>query len=63
MSKTLAVEIVERVLKVVNPANRPLALSESLRRHGFGGATLPAGGLPGDRPALVAWLLETYSGE
>lgn len=63
MTKTLAAEIAERVLKVVNPANRPMALSEALRRHGFGSATLPTGGLPADKAALVAWLQATYPGE
>ena len=63
MSKTLAAEIADRVLKVVNPANRPLALSDALRRHGFGSARLPPGGLPEDRAGLAAWLLATYAGE
>ena len=63
MSKTLAAEIADRTLKVVNPANRPLALGEALRRHGFGSAILPPGGLPADRAALVAWLLATYTGD
>jgi hypothetical protein len=63
MSKTLAGEIAERVLKVVNPANRPMALSEALRRHGFGSATLPEGGLPAEKAALVAWLQAAYPGE
>lgn len=63
MSKTLAAEIAERVLKVVNPANRPLALSEGLRRHGFGSATLPVGGLPAEKAALLAWLQAAYPGE
>ncbi|MDB5540259.1 MAG: hypothetical protein JWQ89_1986 [Devosia sp.] len=61
MSKTLAAEIAERVLKVVNPQNRAVALSDLLRRHGFRAATLPEGGLPADRAALVAWLLASYS--
>jgi hypothetical protein len=63
MSKTLAAEIAERVLKVVNPANRAMALSEALRRHGFGSATLPEGGVPGDKAALVAWLVGAYAGD
>lgn len=63
MSKTLAAEIAERVLKVVNPANRALALSEALRRHGFGASMLPEGGVPGEKAALVAWLIEAYRGE
>lgn len=60
MSKTLAAEIAERTLKVVNPANRALALSDALRRHGFGSADLPPGGVPPDRAGLVAWLLTAY---
>lgn len=59
LSKTLATEIAERTLKVVNPANRALALNETLRRHGFAAAH---GELPGERAALVAWLLERYRG-
>lgn len=62
MSKTLAVEIAERTLKVVNPQNRALALSDALKRHGFGAATLPEGGVPADKAALVAWLLAAYPG-
>lgn len=61
MSKTLAAEIAERVLKVVNPANRLPVLSDALRKHGFGSATIPADGLPADRAALVAWLLAAYA--
>jgi hypothetical protein len=60
MSKTLAAEIAERTLKVINPANRPLALNEALRRHGFAGATVAGSELPAERAALVAWLLERY---
>ena len=62
MSKTLAAEIAERVLKVVNPANRPLALAEALRRHGFQPVT-GAGEMPADRSALAAWLQQTYPGD
>lgn len=63
MSKTLAAEIAERVLKVVNPANRGLALNEALRKHGFGPARAPDGGLPADKAALVVWLLAAYGAE
>jgi hypothetical protein len=63
MSKTLAAEIAERVLKVVNPANRAMALSDALKRHGFGGATLPEGGVPAAKAALVAWLVGAYPGD
>lgn len=60
MSKTLAGEIADRVLRVVNPPNRPLALNETLRRHGFSPATLPQTGLPADRTGLVGYLVATY---
>lgn len=61
MSKTLAAEIASRTLEVINPANRAVALSATLRRHGFdpNQAELPAN--PADRPELVAWLLATYA--
>ena len=59
LSKTLATEIAERTLKVVNPANRALALNDTLRRHGFA-AVVAKDELPGERAALVAWLLERY---
>jgi hypothetical protein len=62
LSKTLATEIAERTLKVVNPANRALALNETLRRHGFAAAVAAKDELPGERAALVAWLLERYRG-
>ena len=62
LSKTLATEIAERTLKVVNPANRALALNETLRRHGFAAVQIGKDELPGDRAALVAWLLERYRG-
>jgi hypothetical protein len=59
MSKTLAAEIADRTLTVVNPQNRFIALSATLARHGFD--------RPGEEPELVdratmiAWLLQTYS--
>ena len=59
MSKTLAAEIAERALTVVNPQNRFIALTAALGRHGFA--------RPGEEPELVdrakmiAWLLQTYS--
>jgi hypothetical protein len=58
MSKTLAVEIAERTLRVVNPANRPMALNDALRRHGFTPLAMAPDDLPGERAALAAWLLE-----
>lgn len=63
MSKTLAGEIAERTLKVVNPGNRGLALNETLRRHGFRPEAQPAGGLPAEKDGLVAYLVATYGAE
>ncbi|WP_127752721.1 hypothetical protein [Devosia sp. 1566] len=60
MSKTLAAEIAERTMQVVNPQNRALALSATLRRHGFAlPDQLPASIL--DKSELKAWLLATYT--
>ena len=60
LSRTLAAEIAERTLRVVNPTNRPLALNEALRRHGFATTNAKPDELPRERAALVAWLLERY---
>ncbi len=60
MSKTLAAEIAERALRIVNPANRLPVVNDALRKHGFGPAPAPDGGLPAERVALVAWLLAAY---
>jgi hypothetical protein len=60
MSKTMAVEIAERTMAVVNPANRGLTLRASLQRHGFAAREPDAATLE-ERQALVAWLLETYA--
>lgn len=60
MSKTMAGEIADRTLEVVNPANRAMALNAALRRHGFAGASVPAEHLL-ERGALIGWLLATYS--
>jgi len=60
MSRTLATEIAERVLTVVNPANRRMALGDALRRHGFPGAELPDIEILSDRERLIGWLRETY---
>jgi hypothetical protein len=61
MSKTLAAEIAERTLVVVNPQNRPLALNASLQRHGFITAITPKPDQLLDRTAIVNWLLATYA--
>jgi len=61
MSRTLAAEIAERTMQVVNPQNRHLALSATLRRHGFESpAELPRSIL--DKSELTAWLLAAYPG-
>lgn len=61
MSKTLAAEIADRTLAVVNPQNRGIALDAALRRHGFA----PSGVAPQvellERSALVGWLLSIYA--
>jgi len=61
MSKTLAAEIADRTMAVVNPQNRAIALDAALRRHGF---PLSAGEPPReliDRAELLAWLRTTYA--
>lgn len=61
MSKTLAAEIADRTLAVLNPKNRLLALDAALQRHGFPGAAAPAQATLTDRAALIAWLQSTYA--
>lgn len=61
MSKTLAAEIAERTLAVVNPQNRPLTLNAALQRHGFGIVATARPEQLGDRAAIVSWLLATYA--
>ena len=39
MSRTLAAEIADRTMTVVNPANRGLTLNAALQRHGFATVT------------------------
>ena len=60
MSKTLATELADRAMAVVNPANRGLTLSAALQRHGFAAGAAPADRMT-DRAAIVAWLIETYA--
>jgi hypothetical protein len=60
MSKTLAEEIAERVLRVTNPANRPMALNDALRRHGFEPLAMVPDDLPADRAGLAKWLQEKF---
>ena len=61
MSKTLAAEIADRTLAVLNPSNRLLALGAALQRHGFPGAVAPPDATFSDRAALIAWLQSTYA--
>jgi len=63
MSKTLAAEIADRTLAVLNPANRLVALGAALQRHNFPGAAAPPDGTLADRAALVAWLQATYAAD
>ena len=61
MSKTLAAEIADRTLAVLNPANRLVALGAALQRHGFPGAAAPPDGTLADRAALIGWLQATFA--
>jgi hypothetical protein len=61
MSKTLAAEIADRTLTVVNPQNRALALNAALQRHGFAGSNAAQAEHLADRVKLIAWLLATYA--
>jgi len=61
MSKTLAAEIAIRTLEVINPTNRPIALSSALRKHGFDPTVAAQPTHPIGRSELVAWLLSTYA--
>ena len=61
MSKTLAAEIADRTLAVLNPGNRLLALDAALPRHGFPGAAAPPEEALTERSALVGWLQSTYA--
>lgn len=61
LSKTLAAEIADATLRVVNPQNRAIALGGSLRKHGFVPTSVHQPEPIEDRAALIAWLLATYS--
>lgn len=61
MSKTLAAEIADRTMTVVNPANRGLTLNAALQRHGFAIAATPPADRLADRAAIISWLLEAYA--
>ncbi len=60
MSKTLAAEIADRTVAIVNPANRALALRAALQRHGFA-AREPEAAILQDSKALREWLQATYA--
>jgi len=59
MSNTLAAEIADRTMTVVNPANRGLTLNATLQRHGFRTVPAPAERMV-DRATIIAWLIERY---
>jgi len=61
MSKTLASEIADRTLEVVNPQNRSIALNATLKRHGFVPTSTTASDHLLDRSLLVTWLISTFS--
>ena len=61
LSKTLAAELADTTLKIVNPQNRAITLSASLRKHGFTPTTANQLDPLDDRATLIAWLLATYS--
>lgn len=63
MSKTLAAELAERTLAIVNPSNRVITLNESLKKRGFKPVRIVAGELPTEKAALAAWLMGRYPGE
>lgn len=63
MSKTLAAELAERTLAIVNPSNRVISLNESLKRRGYEPVRIVAAELPTDKAALAAWLMARYPGE
>lgn len=61
LSKTLAAELADATLRVVNPQNRALTLAASLRKHGFVPTMANQPDPLEDRAALIAWLLATYA--
>jgi len=63
MSKTLATEIASRTLEVTSPMNRAIALSATLRRHGFDPVIADQPEHPIERAELIVWLLATYARE
>ncbi|MBN9308100.1 hypothetical protein [Devosia sp.] len=63
MSKTLAAELAERTLAIVNPSNRTIALNEALKRRGFEPVRIAAAELPTDKAALALWLMARFPGE
>jgi hypothetical protein len=63
MSKTLAAEIADRTMTVVNPANRGLTLNAALQRHGFPIVATPPADRLADRAAIIGWLIGTYASD
>ena len=59
LSKTLAGQIADSTLAVINPQNRFIALTAALARHGFARPVEQPELL--DRATMIAWLLQTYS--
>lgn len=63
MSKTLAAELAERTLAIVNPSNRVITLNESLKKRGFEPVRIVAAELPTYKAALALWLMGRFPGE
>ena len=63
MSKTLATELADRTLGVVNPQNRSIALDAALRRHGCAPLAVAPPSELLNRSRLIAWLLSTYAAQ
>lgn len=61
MSKTLATELADRTMGVVNPQNREMALRAGLARHSFAVADVAFPAALLERSALIAWLLDTFA--
>ena len=59
MSRTLAIEIAERVFAVVNPANREMRLRALLEDRGFRLEPSHVENLA-DKSTLIVWLRSTY---
>ena len=60
MSRTLAIEIADKAMIVVNPANRGLRILDLLEKHGFPGVAEPSLDIVGDQKQIVAWLRDSF---